>query len=315
MWSLLKRWWAGAVSSAIAVLGAARRSFLDHRARRFGAGLAYYAVFALIPTMFLALTIVAALFGTEATEGRLVDRLDGIVGDEAAQQIEEAVASLWENTNTSGFAIVTLAVVVYSASILFVAWRDTLEDIWELPYRSGLETTIRSRVYGALVPLGAGILLSAIVIVELLAALAGEFITAPLLDAIIRAVEMISPTVVSVLALGLVYRVSTRLRPRWRDIWPGTLIAALALAVLAWGYGLYVRIYGSSSAAGAAGTIVLGLVFIYYSAQILLYGAEVIAASADQRGRALGAASSDRGGAGGSAEPDGPDDRVEGGDR
>ena len=265
--------------------------------------------------MFLALTIVAALFGTEATEGRLVDRLDGIVGDEAAQQIEEAVASLWENTNTSGFAIVTLAVVVYSASILFVAWRDTLEDIWELPYRSGLETTIRSRVYGALVPLGAGILLSAIVIVELLAALAGEFITAPLLDAIIRAVEMISPTVVSVLALGLVYRVSTRLRPRWRDIWPGTLIAALALAVLAWGYGLYVRIYGSSSAAGAAGTIVLGLVFIYYSAQILLYGAEVIAASADQRGRALGAASSDRGGAGGSAEPDGPDDRVEGGDR
>ena len=315
MWSRLKRWWAGAGARAVAVLGAARRSFLDHRARRFGAGLAYYAVFALIPTMFLALTIVAALFGTEATEGRLVDRLDGIVGDEAAQQIEEAVASLWENTNTSGFAIVTLAVVVYSASILFVAWRDTLEDIWELPYRSGLETTIRSRVYGALVPLGAGILLSAIVIVELLAALAGEFITAPLLDAIIRAVEMISPTVVSVLALGLVYRVSTRLRPRWRDIWPGTLIAALALAVLAWGYGLYVRIYGSSSAAGAAGTIVLGLVFIYYSAQILLYGAEVIAASADQRGRALGAASSDRGGAGGSAEPDGPDDRVEGGDR
>ena len=226
MWSRLKRWWAGAGARAVAVLGAARRSFLDHRARRFGAGLAYYALFALIPTMFLALTIVAALFGTEATEGRLVDRLDGIVGDEAAQQIEEAVASLWENTNTSGFAIVTLAVVVYSASILFVAWRDTLEDIWELPYRSGLETTIRSRVYGALVPLGAGILLSAIVIVELLAALAGEFITAPLLDAIIRAVEMISPTVVSVLALGLVYRVSTRLRPRWRDIWPGTIVAA-----------------------------------------------------------------------------------------
>ena len=154
-------------------------------------------------------------------------------------------------------------------------------------------------MYGALVPLGAGVLLSAIVIVELLAALAGEFITAPLLDAIIRAVEMISPTVASVVALGLVYRVSTRLRPRWRDIWPGTIIAALALAVLAWGYGLYVRIYGSSSAAGAAGTIVLGLVFVYYSAQILLYGAEVIAASADQRGRALGSASGDLGSAGG----------------
>jgi membrane protein len=315
MWSRVKRWWAGVASSAVAVFGAARRSFLGHRARRFGAGLAYYALFALIPTLFLAVTIAAALFGTEATEGRLVDRLDGIVGEEAAEQIEEAVAALWENSNTSGFAIVTLVVVVYSASILFVAWRDTLEDIWELPYRSGLKTTVRSRVYGALVPLGAGILLSAIVIVELLAALAGEFITAPLLDAIIRAVEMISPTVASVLALGLVYRVSTRLRPPWRDIWPGTIVAALALAVLAWGYGLYVRIYGSSSAAGAASTIVLGLVFVYYSAQILLYGAEVINASADHRGRPLRAVASDPGEAGDSAEPDGPNDPGRTGER
>jgi uncharacterized BrkB/YihY/UPF0761 family membrane protein len=64
------------------------RSFVRRRARRLGAGLAFYSLFALIPTLFLALTIVAALFGTEATEGWLVDRLDGIVWTEAAQQIE-----------------------------------------------------------------------------------------------------------------------------------------------------------------------------------------------------------------------------------
>jgi membrane protein len=292
-----------------AVFRPAGRSFLRHRARRLGAGLAFYSLFALIPTLFLALTIVAVLFGTEATDGRLVDRLDGIVGTDAAQQIEEAVAALWESSNTSGFAIVTLLVIVYSASILFVAWRDTLEDIWELPYRPSLKTTVRSRVYGALVPLGAGILLSAIVLVELLAALAGEFITSPLLDAIIRAVEVISPTVVSVLALGLVYRVSTRVRPLWRDIWPGTIVAALGLAVLTWGYGVYVRVYGSSSAAGAAGTVVLGLVFIYYSAQILLYGAEVINTSAERRGRSLRAV------AGHSGESDESDDPGEADDR
>jgi membrane protein len=108
-----------------------------------------------------------------------------------------------------------------------------------------------------------------------------------LLDAIIQAMQTISPTVVSVLALALVYRVSTRFRPRWYDIWPGTLLVSLALGILAWGYGLYVRLYGSSSAAGVAGTVVLGLALIYYSAQILLYGAEVISTCADHRGRPI----------------------------
>jgi membrane protein len=237
--------------------------------------------------MFLSLAIVVAIFGREATEGRLVERLDGVVGVELAERIEEAVGDLWENSNTSGFAIVTLVVIVYSASVLFVAWRDSLEAIWGLPYRSGLKTTIRSRVFGALVPIAVGILLAMILLVEVLTALAGDLVTSPLLDAVLRAVEAISPTVASVLAIALVYRLSTRLRPSWGDVWPAALLAALALAILAWGYGLYVRVYGSSSAAGVAGTVVLGLAFVNYSAQILLYGAEVISTIAARRGRPL----------------------------
>lgn len=273
------------IATATDVLRTAGRAFMRHRARRLGAGLAYYSLFALLPTLFLALAIVAAFFGEEATEGRLVDRLDDVVGTEAAVQIEEAVAAVWDNSNTSGFAIVTAAVLVYTASILFVAWRDTLEAIWELPYRSGLETSVRSRVFGVLGPIAAGILLATFVLIEMLTALAADLVTSPLLDAITSAIGSISPTVVTIMALALLYRVSTRMRPNWRDIWPGTLLAALALGILAWGYGLYVRNFGSSSAAGAAGAMVLGLAFIYYSAQILLYGAEVIASCADHRGR------------------------------
>jgi membrane protein len=283
---LIRRSWNG-IAIAIDLLLLAGGTFARHRARRLGAGLAYYSLFALVPTLFLALAIVAAVFGEEATEGRLVNRLDDVVGTETAEQIEEAVGAVWENSNTSGFAIVTIVVVVYSASILFVAWRDTLEAIWELPYRTGLKTSIRRRIFGAMGPIAAGILLATVVLIEVLTALAADLVTSPVLDAIIRATQTISPTVVSVFALALVYRVSTRVRPRWYDIWPGTLLAALALGVLAWGYGLYVRSYGSSSAVGVAGTVVLGLALIYYSAQILLYGAEVISTCADHRGRPL----------------------------
>jgi membrane protein len=274
-------------ATAFDLLRVTTRSFGQHRARRLGAGLAYYSLFALVPTLFLALAVVAAIFGTEATEGRLVERLDGIVGVDSAKQIEEAVGALWENSNTSGFAIITLGVVVYSSSILFVAWRDSLEALWGLPFRSGLQTTIRSRVYGALVPIGIGLVLVVLVFVEILTGLAHDLVTSPLVDAAIGALGAISPSVASVLALGLLYRISTRLRPRWGDIWAGTLTAAAALAVLAWGYGLYVRTFGSSSAAGAASSVLLGLVFVYYCAQVLLFGAELISTCADHRGRPL----------------------------
>ena len=286
-WQRLTRRSRAGIGVAIDLLRLTRGTFMRHRASRLGAGLAYYSLFALVPTLFLALAIVAALFGEEATEGRLVDWLDDVVGTEVAEQIEKAVEAVWENSNTSGFAIVTAAVVVYSASILFVAWRDTLEAIWELPYRTGLKTSIRRRIYGAMAPIAAGVLLATVVLIEMVTALAADLITSPVLDAVIQAMQVISPTVVSVFALALVYRVSTRLRPRWKDIWPGTLVAALALDVLAWGYGLYVRLYGTSSAAGVAGTVLLGLAFIYYSAQILLFGAEVISTCADHRGRPI----------------------------
>ena len=103
----------------------------------------------------------------------------------------------------------------------------------------------------------------------------------------------ISPTLVSIVALALLYRYSTRRRPAWRDVWAGAIPAALALAVLTWGYGLYIRFFGSSSAAGAAGTLILGLAFIYYSAQLLLYGGEIVSATAARRGDPLGPAPTD----------------------
>jgi membrane protein len=269
------------------VLRHAREQYLRHRTRRLGASLAYYSIFALVPTLFLALSIVALLFGRDTTESRIVDFVDDALGTEAAMQLDEAVTDLWENSNTSGFAIVTAIVVIYSASSLFIAWRDALEMIWEVPYQAGLKTTIRRRVFGALGPLVIGIIFAGVVLVEMLTAIAGDFITSPLLDAVLNTLRSLSPTAGSILILGLLYQRSARARPAWRDVWTATFAIAAALAVLAWGYGLYVRFFGSSSAAGVAGTLILGLAFIYYSAQLMLFGGEIISASAVRRGHPI----------------------------
>jgi len=127
------------VAAGIDVLRTSARTFQRHRARRLSAGLAYYSLFAFIPTVFIATAIGAAFVGEEATEGRLADRLDGAVGAASAEQIEDAVAALWQNTEASAFAVVSVGLLVYSASALFVAWRDALNVIWDVPYQSGLK--------------------------------------------------------------------------------------------------------------------------------------------------------------------------------
>jgi len=271
-------------AAAFEVLLDGRRAFQADRAKRLSAGLAYYSVFALVPTIFLALAIAGAIVGQEATEGRLVDRLDDVLGIAAARQIEDAVSGLRESTDTSGFVLISLGAVLYSASALFVAWRDTLEVIWDVPYDSSLTTSLQRRAFGALVPIAAGVLLATIIVSEQLLAFVAQQLSPALLDVLVRIAGTLLPTLVAVVALGLLYRYTPRAkRPRWSAVWPGTVMASLALAVLSWGYGLYLRFVGSGSVAGAASAILVGLVFIYYVAQILLFAAEIIGVLAKRR--------------------------------
>ncbi len=164
------------------VLREAAGAFQEDRCRRLGAGLAYYALFALVPTLLLTAMIAATLVGREAVEGELADQLDEFVGPESAAAVQDAVAGLWQNTDTSSFALVSILVVAYSSSILFVAWRDTLEIVWDVPYEADLFISLRSRAFGALVPITAGLLLAAVLILEVVVGFVGELVDSVLLD-------------------------------------------------------------------------------------------------------------------------------------
>lgn len=276
------RVWRGHVAAGAATMRAAARGYQEDRAKRLAAGLAYYSLFALVPALFTSMLIAAAIVGSEAARGGLAEGIEGAVGSQAAGQIEDAIAATWENTNASGFAVISALVVVYSASVLFVAWRDNLEVIWDVPYEPGLERSLRGRAFGALVPVLAGLLLSTILLVQMGMGYLNELVDSDLLDATLRAAGTIVPAIAAVAALGALYRHSTRLaRPPWRDVWFGTLVASVGLGIAFWGYGLYLRFIGSNSVAGAASSVLVGLVLIYYASQILMFGAEVIKAAGD----------------------------------
>ncbi len=265
------------VETGSGVLVEAAHEFQADRCRRLGAGLAYYALFALVPTLLLTAMIAATLVGREAVEGELAGQLDEVVGPDAAAALQDAIAGLWENTDTSSFALISVLVVVYSASILFVAWRDTLEIVWDVPYEANLAITLRARAFGALVPITAGVLLAAVLILEVAVGFVEELVDSVVLDTTLQAAGSLLPAVAAVLALGFLYRYSARSRrPDWQDIWPGTVVAAVLLALASWGFGVYMNVVGSTSVTGAASSVVVALIVVYYAGQIVLFGAEII---------------------------------------
>ena len=265
------------VGDAIGVLREAATLFLEDRAKRLSAGLAYYALFALVPSLLLSVGVAGAFVGREAAAGELADQMSGILGDDPAEKMESAIASLWTSTNRSSFALFGILAVIYSASVLFAAWRDTVEFVWDVPYESGLQRTLRARAFAVLVPIGAGLLLAAMMLLQGFLTFVEGLVGSALVDVTLRSASALLQSVVGAVALGVVFRYSARgTRPAWRDVWPAVILVVFVLDLGFWAYGLYLRFVGSSSVTGAASSAFLGLLVVYYTAQVLLFGAEVI---------------------------------------
>jgi len=152
-----------------------------------------------------------------------------------------------------------------------------------VPFATGVRTTILKRVYGMLIPVVMGIILAAIVVFQAVVGLFSELSRFVLIDATLRVAGSLIPAVLAVAALSCLYRYTTRAtRPPWRHVVPGALVSWIGLAVLSWGYGIYLKVIGTTSFAGAASSVVVGLVLLYYGAQILLFGGEVVRCSTER---------------------------------
>lgn len=271
-------------ASLINVLEDALQAYRADRAKRLAAGLGYYALFALLPTILLAGLVAAAFVGEDAAFGSLTERLEGTLTDEAASQLEKAIADLWQSETGSGLTIVSLFALIWASSALFTAWRDMLEIVWDVKYQHGLGETIRSQVIALAVPIAAGLIVAAILILEIVVGFIVNLVEWNLVDATLELAGDLIPTVAAVFGLALLYRYTARgWRPSWHTVVPVTLATSLALAIASWCFGLYVQLVGSESVAGAASSVFIGLVLMYYYAQIMLFGAELIKVLEDRR--------------------------------
>lgn len=266
----------GPVISTVKLLIDSARSWVDDRVLRLGAAVAYYSLFALVPVMFLAISLASIFFGQDAVTAEVEKLVADILGDDLAGSLITAFEQLQLIDTGAVASLITLGVLLFTATLLFVAWKDVVDIIWGAPWVGGAKGTVQRRLFGVLAVFGAGALLTLTLLAETVIGMLDRAFGSLVADILIKTTGSLVPLALGALFIAILYKYTPEEAIAWRSVWLPSIVAMILLSIGAWAYGLYVAAYTFKSAAGAAGSVFLGLVFIYYAALILLYGVEIM---------------------------------------
>jgi membrane protein len=255
----------------------AAEGWLTHRASSTGAALAFYTIFSLAPVLILSIAIAGFFFGEAAARGEIVGQIGGLVGPQGA----ELVQSVLQNASRPDagliatiFSIVTL---ILGANTALAELKAGLDEIWDVPpeRRTGFWYYVRTRLVSVGMILALGFLmLVSLVISAALAALERFSRGEMFINTVLIWINSLFAFVLTATLFATIYKVLPSVRLAWRDVTIGSLVTALLFTAGKFAIGVYIGNSGVASTYGAAGSVVLILIWVYYSAQILLYGAE-----------------------------------------
>jgi membrane protein len=255
---------------------------------RLGASLAYYTLFAVSPILVIAIAIAGSVFGEEAVRGQIVSQIDGLVGRQGAEAIQAILQGAHRDQSGTFAIIVGSVTLIVAASGAFLELQHALNTIFQVKTdakKSGLQRLILSRLrsFGLVVSIGV-LLMVSLLVSAALAAVTARVAEARLIGPwLLKAVDIAVSLGVMTLLFGMIYRVLPDVRLAWRDVWTGALVTALLFDVGKFLIGLYLGQSSVASSYGAAGSIVVLLVWVYYSAQVILLGAEFTRVYAEHR--------------------------------
>ncbi|MDQ6707384.1 MAG: YihY/virulence factor BrkB family protein [Acidobacteriota bacterium] len=249
-----------------------------HNAPRLGAALAYYTVLSIAPLLVVVVAIASLVFGQEAAKGQLVWEIQDTVGAEAAKSIQSILQSAHQPSTGVLATVLGVGTLLIGASAVFAELRDSLNLIWDVPAppASGLWTIIKYRFFSFAMVLGIGFLLLVSLVLSAIIAGIGKYLSefhaipAPVL----HAGNILLSFFVITLLFALIYKLIPDVPIQWRDVWIGAAATSILFTLGKTVIGLYLGRASIGSAYGAAGSLVILLVWVYYSAQIFFFGAE-----------------------------------------
>lgn len=267
----------------------AARAWSRHNAPRLGAALAYYVVLSIAPALLVALAIGGIVLGSQAVRGDLYWQVRGVAGSEIASVVEGLLRSAYRPKTGAVATVLGFATMLVGASGVFVELRDTLNYIWNVPAQNdpGMWGLVRDRFFSFAMVLGTGFLLTASVavtaVIQAAAGRCGECRSIPIPSGVLALSGFTLSLGVTSFLFALIYRVIPEARVAWRDVVLGGVLTALLFSAGRILIGLYLSKADIGSAYGGAGSLIVLLVWVYYSAQIFLYGAEFTHAWSERR--------------------------------
>lgn len=248
-------------------------------AASMGAALSYYTIFSIAPLLLIVISIAGMVYGEEAARGAVFYQVRGLMGDGAAAALQGLLASARKPAEGVMAALIGLALLILGASSVFGELQSALDRIWRVPEqnrRGGLWQLLRTRLVSFAMIVGIGLLLIASLLASAgLAVLENWWGTLFGARALLASALNIGLSyLVFTLMFAMIYKIMPRVRIAWRDVWTGAAITSLLFTIGKYAIGLYIGKSGVSSTFGAAGSLVVILLWVYYSAQIFLLGAE-----------------------------------------
>jgi membrane protein len=244
-----------------------------------GAALAYYTMFSIAPLLLIVISVAGLVFGEEAARGEIFHQLEGLMGAEGAQAVQGLLESANKPKQGIASTIAGGILLLVGATTVFSELQSALDRIWRAPEReqfSGIWNLLRSRLLSFGLILGLGFLMMvSLIFSAALAALSnwwgpafGEW------ETLAHLINQLASFGFTTLIFAMIYKFMPHVKIEWHDVWIGALVTALLFTLGKFLISLYIGKAGVSSTFGAAGSLVILLVWVYYSAQIFLLGAE-----------------------------------------
>jgi membrane protein len=267
------------VRHPFALLKRAAVAWNDDDASSMGAALAFYTVFAIAPLLVMVIAVAGLIFGRDAAQSQILDQLRSLTGEPGVRAMEQLLEGARSSTTSVIVAVVGTAILLLGTTSVFAELYGDLNRIWRspsLPRASGIVHLIRTRILSFGMILGVGFLLLVSLVVSAALAAAGDwwgsrFTAWTITVQVVNAAFNLGTITV---AFAMIYKFLPRAAIAWRDVWIGALMTAMLFQIGKFVIGLYLGTTYIASAFGAAGSLVVFLVWVYYSAEIFLLGAE-----------------------------------------
>ena len=263
------------------VLVAAGKQFAADGCPRMAAAMAYYAIFSLPPLILLIIAMLGRFLGEQAVRGELRNQISGLVSPAAAEQIQTVIASASVDGKGLWATLFGIAIALFGASAAFAQLQVALNTAWGVkpdPNRGGVRSFLLKRLisFGMVLVVGLLLLVSLIVsaVLTLLSRQVGGWMPSELWSITAQLLNALVSFAVITLLFGAIFKVMPDVDLAWSDVWRGALFTSLLFLVGRYGVSIYLGYSDVGSAYGAAGSLVLVLFWVYYSALVLFLGAE-----------------------------------------